>query len=155
MNSHKWAAGYQMKPISYYYRKDDPNASWVSLNFGLKKKITTLLPTNLVSPFVIDFEFMKLLAPAGGACKYNFDSLMIPFRCVVADIDSSKPMVIRKGNLCNAVRGSMSIPFIFSPTEIDGQLVFDGGMYDNFPVDAASAAFRPDVIIGSQGCTAV
>jgi len=146
----RWSQGISDEAYGLYYRKDDPNASWVTLNFGLKKKITTILPTNLVSTFVIDFEFMKLLAPAGGACRYNFDSLMIPFRCVVADIDSSKPMVLRKGNLSNAVRGSMSIPFIFSPTEIDGQIVFDGGMYDNFPVDAASSAFRPDVIIGSR-----
>jgi len=44
----------------------------------------------------------------------------------------------------------MSIPFIFKPITINGRLVFDGGMYDNFPCDVAMQEFHPDVIIGSR-----
>lgn len=146
----RWASGVIDEQYTYYFRKGDPNASWFSLDFNPKKKLTTVLPTNLISPWEIDFEFMRLMAPASAACKYNFDSLMIPFRCVVADIDSTKPMIMRSGNLCQAVRGSMSIPLVFNPLQYNGKLIFDGGMYDNFPVDVALTEFRPDVIIGSR-----
>ncbi|MFH1160689.1 MAG: patatin-like phospholipase family protein [bacterium] len=145
-----WAAGVIDEQYSYYFRKGDPNASWVSLDFNPRKKLTTFLPTNLISPYEIDFEFMRLLAPASAACNYNFDNLMIPFRCIVADIDSTKQLVMRSGNLNLAVRGSMSIPLIFNPLQYDGKLIFDGGMYNNFPADVATEEFHPDVIIGSR-----
>ena len=66
-----------------------------------------------------------------------------------------KTMVMRNGDLASAVRGSMTIPFIFKPITIHGKLVFDGGMYNNFPVDIAKKDFRPDVIIGSRVAQAV
>ena len=54
------------------------------------------------------------------------------------------------GDLASAVRGSMTIPFIFKPITLQGKLVFDGGMYNNFPADVAKKDFHPDVIIGSR-----
>ena len=146
----RWSAGVIDEKYRYYFRKDDLNASWFSLDFNPKKKLTTALPTNLINPYEIDFEFMRLLAPASAACGYNFDNLMIPFRCVVADIDSTKPLVMSRGNLSTAVRGSMSIPLIFNPLQYDGKLLFDGGMYNNFPANVAQEDFHPDVIIGSR-----
>lgn len=145
-----WASGVIDEQYKYYFRKGDPNASWFSLDFNPKKKLTTALPTNLINPYEIDFEFMRLLAPASAACGYNFDNLMIPFRCVVADIDSTKPLVMRGGNLSTAVRGSMSIPLVFNPLQYEGKLLFDGGMYNNFPANVAKENFHPDVIIGSR-----
>ena len=43
----------------------------------------------------------------------------------------------------------MSFPFVFKPIELDGTLVYDGGMYDNFPVQVMKDDFAPDFIIGS------
>ena len=146
----RWASGVTDEQYIFYYRKEDPNSSWVSLDINFKKKLTSQLPSNLISPFEMDFAFMELLAPAAAACKYNFNNLFIPFRCVVSDVDSTKPMVMHSGDLASAVRGSMTIPFIFKPITIQGRLVFDGGMYDNFPADIAKKDFRPDVIIGSR-----
>ena len=146
----RWAAGVTDEKYIFYYRKEDPNASWVSLDINFKKKLTSQLPANLVSPYEMDFAFMELLAPASAACNYNFNNLLIPFRCVVADVDSTQPLTLRKGDLSSAVRGSMTIPFVFKPIVIDGKLVFDGGMYNNFPVDVAKKDFHPQVIIGSR-----
>lgn len=98
----------------------------------------------------MDLQLMKIFAGANGVACGNFDSLMIPFRCLVSDIDSSRATVLRKGDLASSIRGSMSIPFIFNPVEINKRLVFDGGIYDNFPTDAAVREFRPDIIIGSR-----
>jgi len=98
----------------------------------------------------MDYAFMQILGTASAACNNNFDHLMIPFRCVVSDIDSTQKLVLRKGDLSSAVRGSMTIPFVYKPITINGKLVFDGGMYDNFPTDVAAQEFHPDVIIGSR-----
>jgi len=146
----RWASGVINEKYKYFYRNQDPNASWLSLDINFKKKISSLLPTNLVTPYEIDFEFMRLLAPASAACGYNFDDLIIPFRCVVSDIDSTKALTIGSGDLGSAVRGSMSIPLIFNAMQYKGRLVFDGGMYNNFPADIAHGEFKPDIIIGSR-----
>ncbi len=146
----RWAAGVMDDRYIYYYRKEDPNGGWVSLDFDFKKKLTSQLPTNLISPYEMDFAFLQILGPASAACNYNFDNLMIPFRCVVSDVDSTQKIILGKGDLSSAVRGSMSIPFVFKPITINGKLVFDGGMYDNFPTDVAVQEFHPDVIIGSR-----
>ncbi len=146
----QWASGTMDEKNTYYYWKEDPNAGWVNLNVNFRKKVSGILPTNIVSPFEIDYHFMTLLAPANAACKGNFDSLMIPYRCVVSDIDSTEAVVMRKGDLSSAVRGSMTIPIIFNPVVINKKLVYDGGMYNNFPCDVAIGDFHPDVIIGSR-----
>ena len=145
-----WASGLVNEQYIFYYRKEDPNASWVSLDFNLKKKLTSQLPTNLISPEEMDFSFMEIFARGAAASHYDFNRLMVPFRCVVADVDSSQALVLRKGDLSSAVRGSMTIPFVYKPITIDGKLVFDGGMYDNFPTDVAIREFCPQVIIGSR-----
>ena len=36
------------------------------------------------------------------------------------------------------------------PIRVNGKLLWDGGIYNNFPVDVAVDAFSPDVIIGSK-----
>lgn len=146
----KWTSGSMDDKYRYYFRKDDPNASWFSLDFNPKKKLTTALPTNLINPFEIDFEFMRLMGPASAAAGYHFDNLMIPFRCVLADIDSTQSLIMRGGNLSTSVRGSMSIPLLFNPLRYDNKLLFDGGMYNNFPANVAQEDFHPDVIIGSR-----
>jgi len=146
----RWASGITDEQYIYYYRKEDPNASWITTNFDFKKKFSSILPTQLIKTHEIDFRLMELLAPAGALCNNNFDSLMVPFRCVVSDIDSTQTQVLEKGDLSAAVRGSMSLPLIYNPIVIDKKLVFDGGMYNNFPVDAVIHDFKPDVIIGSR-----
>ncbi len=145
-----WASGSIDEKYRYYFRKDDPTPSWVSLDFNPKKKLSTVIPTNLINPYEIDFEFMRLLGPAAAAACYNFDNLMVPFRCVLSDIDSTQPLVMRGGNLSTAVRGSMSIPLIYNPLRYNDKLLFDGGMYNNFPANVAQEDFHPDVIIGSR-----
>lgn len=146
----QWSSGKLDDSYQYYYWKEDPNASWVNMNINFKKKFTTVLPTNLISPYEIDYHFMRLLSPANAVGKSNFDSLMVPFRCVVADIDSTAAIVLRKGDLSSSVRGSMSIPIFFNPIILNKKMVFDGGMYNNFPTDDAIKEFHPDIIIGSR-----
>ena len=69
----------------------------------------------------------------------DFDELPIPFRAVATDIASGEPVVLARGDLAVAMRASMSIPGIFSPVDIGGKLLVDGGISNNVPVDVAQA----------------
>ncbi len=133
-----------------FYKKPYPNASWISIPFTYDEKIKSKLPTNIISPYEMDFSFMELFSAASATANNNFDSLYIPFRCVASDIDSSKAVIFKNGQLGKAIRASMTFPFYFKPIKIDGKLLFDGGMYNNFPVDVAREDFKPDVIIGCK-----
>ena len=62
-------------------------------------KVKILPPTNLIPEDQMDFAFMELLTSTNAACKYNFDSLMVPFFCVAADMFNNQPVVLRKGDL--------------------------------------------------------
>ena len=135
---------------SYYYKKDLPDAGWVDLDLDFRKNISAILPSNLISSVEMDFKLMKLFAGAGAVANYNFDKLFIPFRCTAADIDSNQTIVLRNGDLGKSVRASLTFPFYFKPIQINDKLLFDGGMYNNFPSDVALKEFNPDVIIGSK-----
>jgi NTE family protein len=65
----------------------------------------------------------------------NLKDLPIPFRCVANDMVTGEPFVFEMGPLYVAMRSSMSIPGVFSPSEVDGRILGDGGLVDNLPVD--------------------
>lgn len=67
----------------------------------------------------------------------NFDNLRIPFRAVATDLVSGKLVVLKKGNLAEAINASSSIPLLFVPVDYDSMLLVDGGMRSNLPVDVA------------------
>ncbi len=134
----------------YYFKKKEDNASWISLKLSLDTALETNLPTNLISPAVIDFALLENMAPASAAARNNFDSLFIPFRCVAADIESKTSVIFRNGDLGEAVRASISYPFYLKPIKIDGKLLFDGGIYNNFPSNVMYEQCFPDIIIGSN-----
>ena len=138
------------KKYVYYFKKKEPNASWISLKLSLDTAFETNLPTNIVNPATIDFALMEGMAPAIAAAKYNFDSLFIPFRCVAADIETKSTVVFHNGDLSEAVRASISYPFYLKPIKVDGKLLFDGGIYNNFPSDIMYQQCFPDIIIGSN-----
>ena len=147
----RWATGEIDPSYAYYYRKDVQNAAWVSVKINYKEqKIKPKLPTNIVSPYEMDFQFMQIFAEAGAAADYDFNRLFVPFRCVASDVAANAPYILKKGSLENAIRASMTFPFYFKPIQIEGRLLFDGGMYNNFPVDIAIRDFKPDYIIGCK-----
>ncbi|MEZ4721642.1 MAG: patatin-like phospholipase family protein [Flavobacteriales bacterium] len=135
----------------YYFRKPKPNASWISLRLSLDSTILqTSIPTSFINPAPLDMELMYLLEPAALASEYNFDSLFIPFRCIASDIEDKESVLFQSGNLNTAVRASMSYPLYLEPLRVNGKLLFDGGLYNNFPTDIMRDEFNPEVIIGSN-----
>lgn len=67
----------------------------------------------------------------------DFNNLPVPFRCIATDIVTGEAFVITRGSLSEALRASMSIPSIFTPIEIEGRLLIDGGVVRNLPVSDA------------------
>ena len=97
----------------------------------------------------MNLVFVELFARATAACSGDFNRLFVPFRCIASDVYNKKPLIMRRGDLGDAVRASMSFPFVFKPIEIDSVLAYDGGIYNNFPTDIMREDFKPEVIIGS------
>ncbi len=108
-----------------------------------------LLPSSLIAPTQMNFAFLKLYSQATAVCENDFNKLFVPFRCVASDVYRKEPVVLCRGDLGDAVRSSMTFPFVFKPILIEDRLLFDGGIYNNFPVNVMAADFNPDFIIGS------
>lgn len=77
----------------------------------------------------------------------DFKKLPIPYVCVATDMVSGKTKVWYDGNISTAMRSTMSIPGLFAPVRLNGMVLVDGGMRDNYPADIARAA-GADFIIG-------
>lgn len=139
-------------PAKYEYmlKQRDNYASWITFKFNLRDNYLKNLPTNVINSVPIDYYLMETFSGASNNVKNNFDSLMIPFRCLASDVSQKKSVVFKHGDLPSALRASMSYPFYLRPISIDGKLLFDGGLYNNFPTDIMQKEFAPDFIIGSN-----
>lgn len=146
-----WAYGIINESDKFYYKKGDPDPSW--FRFRLEKDLDplkTLFPSSIVQNHQMNLRMMELFAQSSAAAGNNFDSLMLPFRCVATDVYKSKAATLKSGDLASAIRASITFPLVYKPITIDGVLYMDGGMKNNFPVDVMIDEFNPDIIIGSK-----
>lgn len=139
--------------FTYYFSKGSPSPQMFAMSVGgrdstARSKIFN--PQSLISPMPMSFGFMQIFSAYGAQCDGNFDRLFVPFRCVASDVAQKRKKVMGSGDLGESIRASMSFPLIFQATEIDGQVLYDGGIYDNFPVGVMQTEFAPSVIIGSD-----
>lgn len=79
----------------------------------------------------------------------DFNDFPIPFACVATDVISGEEVVMRSGRFPTAIRASMAIPGVFSPVELGGKVLIDGGMTNNFPVDVCQD-MGADYVIGVE-----
>ena len=151
----KWETLFQDapdRPEQSFRQKEDDFEHLIPLEFGLNfKKGGIVLPPGLIAGsklgFVLDTTMLPCSVP-------NFDELRIPFRAVATDIQTGEPYVMSKGSLARSIRASMAIPAIFTPVEIDGHLLIDGGESQNLPVQTVRAMGADIVIavnVGSSG----
>jgi NTE family protein len=146
-----WQTGTVESDYIYFFKKpeDTPEITrfTVSISDSLQIK-TNIFSQSLINPIQMNQAFMGLFAQATARASWNFDNLFVPFRCVGSDIYNKKPIVFRNGDLGDAVRISMSFPLVFKPVWRDNVPLFDGGIYDNFPINPMKEAFQPDFIFG-------
>lgn len=114
--------------------------------------------------FVLPFNHFKIGVPTAlskGMYNYNllnrltknvrhvrdFNELPTPFLCIASNIETGEEVVLNKGYLPQAMLASAAFPTLFSPVEIDGKLLLDGGVTNNYPIDAVRK-MGADIIIG-------
>ena len=111
----------------------------------LKKNLLGSLPagyiygqnvSNLISSLTIGYQD-----------PMSFQDFPIPFVCVAADMVSGKAKVWHEGKINDAMRSTMSIPGMFAPVRVDGMVLVDGGLRDNYPT-ALAREMGADIIIG-------
>lgn len=69
----------------------------------------------------------------------RIEQLRIPFAAVATDIETGREVILWRGDVLEAVRASISIPGIFTPTRWNGKILADGGLVNPVPVSAARA----------------
>lgn len=66
----------------------------------------------------------------------TFDQAHAKLAVVATDISNGEKVIIKEGNVSDAVKASASIPVIFEPVEIDGRMLVDGGLLESVPIEA-------------------
>ncbi len=146
-----WSTGKIQEEYRYYFKQPEENPAWIEIRVEKKDdKVRVLPPTNIIPQWQMDFTFMELMAPTTAISNGDFDQLLVPFRCVATEVHRNKQVVLGSGDLGEAIRASMTFPFFFKPIMINGELLFDGGIVNNFPHDVMTEVFKPDIIIGSK-----
>ena len=155
-----------MLAIPFYYEKDyyrmkmmndsrfDPMHKHDILNIGadseggadfFKKNLLGSLPSgyifgqnvsNLISSLTIGYQD-----------SIDFKDLPVPYACIAADMVSGKTKIWHSGRMNDAMRSTMSIPGVFAPVRLDGMVLVDGGIRDNYPT-ALARDMGADIIIG-------
>lgn len=155
-----------MLSIPFYYEKDyykikmaddfrfDPVNKHDDLRIGadnedggemLKHNILGSLPSgyiygqnvsNLISSLTVGYQD-----------SISFRDLPVPYACIAADMVSGKAKIWHSGKMNDAMRSTMSIPGIFAPVRVEGMVLVDGGLRDNYPTSLAKE-MGADIIIG-------
>jgi NTE family protein len=79
----------------------------------------------------------------------TFDALDVPLAVTTTDMETGEEVILREGDLVEAVRASSSFPGAFEPVVVGGRTLADGGIVNNLPV-AAAALFEADYVIASD-----
>ncbi|KAA5820906.1 patatin [Algibacter amylolyticus] len=89
--------------------------------------------------------FLKLLIHVNEI--NDFSKLPIPFFCIATNVEKGEQVVLEKGNLTQAIMASSALPSLFQPVNINKDMLIDGGVVNNYPVDEIRAKGM-DIIIG-------
>jgi NTE family protein len=115
-----------------YRRKQDRRDYQINAKLGLKHSLNG--PNGFNPGHGVGLLLDRIALPESGIA--SFDDLPIPFRCVATDMQTGDRIVLHDGSLATAVHASMAIPGVFTPVEINGHVLADGGMVENIPVEA-------------------
>ncbi len=118
-----------------FRRKSEDKDYLIKSKPGLSDELEIKIPSGLIQGQTIDLILKKLVLSVNQV--QNFDNFTIPFRAVATDIVTGKMVVLKSGDLAMAMRASMSIPTVLSTVEIDDNLLVDGGVSNNLPIDVA------------------
>jgi NTE family protein len=158
-----YASGYSGKQLEAYVKTADFDAL---INDRLPRDSKTFYEREMSERYVLALPFnnFKIQLPEAVSRGQNifnlltkmtlhvseiesFVDLPIPFFCVATDIETGESKIFDSGNLSQAISASAAFPTLFQPVEVNGHLYIDGGVVDNYPIDALLAR-GVDVVIG-------
>ena len=125
-----------------FYEKEDSERYALTLPFN-KFKIS--IPQAISGGQSIYNEFVRLLYHVKDVD--DFSKLPIPFLCVATDVETGDQVLLDKGYLPEAILASGTFPSLFRPVEINGKVLIDGGVVNNYPVGELKK-MGADVVIG-------
>lgn len=144
------------------------NQDWMNLLTDQRRRRTvTLSDRQLADKYALNIYYNKKPTEVieGGILKGNnvsrllceltsdhlepmdYRKLPIPFACVATDLATNSEIDMTHGILAESMRCSMSIPGVFTPVRKDEQVLVDGGLLNNYPVDVARR-MGADIVIG-------
>lgn len=158
-----YSAGYSANELDSIFRTTD-FAGLIQDNLPRSAKTFYEKEDSERYAVTLPFNSFKISVPpaySGGQNIYNvlvrllyhvkdvedFSQLPIPFVCVATDVETGKEVLLDKGYLPEAIMASGTLPSLFEPTNIDGKVLVDGGVVNNYPIDKVKA-LGADVIIG-------
>lgn len=134
----------------FLFYHDAANASMFNFSIAQDSILQKSLPLAFIDPTYLDYEMLKIFGRTSASVQEDFNQLLVPYRCVASAVETKKSVAFSKGKLNQIVRASMTFPLYLNPVRVDGVLYFDGGLYNNFPIDVLYKEFQPDFIIGSN-----
>ena len=81
------------------------------------------------------------------------ESLPTPIRVVATDLNTGKEVCLLSGDIIDALRASFAIPGVFTPVEMNGAILVDGGLVNPLPVSVARQMEADFVIAVDVGRT--
>jgi NTE family protein len=151
MASLDWQLAFRDRPPRTeldYRRKEEDRRFLVNLPLGLQGR-RLVIPKGLVQGQMLTETLRQLTLPV--ARITNFDQLPTPFRAVATNLETGSVRIIGDGDLTTAMRASMSVPGLFAPVEYRHELLVDGGLADNLPIDVARSMGVDILIVVDAG----
>jgi len=141
-NFNELITDYTPRANKSFYEKRNDELYAITLPF---KKLSIGVPLAL-SKGIYNYNLLhKLTHPVRHIRDFN--KLPIPFLCIATDIETGEQEVLTEGSFPQALLASSAFPSLFSPVEINGKLLIDGGVSNNYPIDEVRK-MGADIIIG-------
>ncbi len=158
-----YASGYTTDQLDSIFRNTDYDQI---IQDDLPRSAKTFYEKEASERYALTLPFSKFkvsipAAFSGGQNIYNelvrvlyhvkdvrdFKQLPIPFFCIATDVETGEELLLDRGYLPEAIMASGTLPSLFEPMEVDGRLLIDGGVLNNYPVDEVRA-MGADLVIG-------
>jgi NTE family protein len=158
-----YASGYTTSQLDSIFRNTDFDQI---IQDNLPRSAKTFYEKEAAERYALTLPFSKFkvsipAAFSGGQNIYNelvrvlyhvkdvrdFNQLPIPFFCIATDVETGEELLLDEGYLPEAIMASGTLPSLFEPMEVDGRLLIDGGVLNNYPVDEVRA-MGADLVIG-------
>jgi len=158
-----YASGYSAQQLDSIFRNTDFN-NLIQDNVPRSAKTFYEKEDSERYALTLPFENFKVSFPqaiSGGQNIYNllvqllfhvkdvqdFRKLPIPFVCMATNVETGEEVLLDRGYLPEAIVASGTFPSLFEPAEIDGQILIDGGVVNNYPINQVKD-MGADIIIG-------